>query len=128
LSAAFAEKYRIVRRIGKGGMAEVLEAIAVGAGGFERRVALKRMLPEHGDDPEYSRMFVEEARIASLVHHANVAAIFDFGVADGVPFQVMELVDGADTRTLQDKARDIGETMPVEVALHIATEVAHGLA
>jgi len=73
-------------------------------------------------------MFVQEARIASLVHHANIAAIIDFGVEGGVPFQVMEFVDGADARSLQEQAAELGESMPVEFALHVVTEVAHALA
>ncbi len=121
-------RYRIVRRIGKGGMAEVLEAIAEGASGFERRVAIKRMMASDSDGDALARMFLDEARIASKLHHGNIVAILDYGVADGLPFQVLELVDGADTMELSERADLLGAPMPVEVALHICTEIAHALA
>ena len=70
-------------------MAEVREWVVAGAGGLERRVAIKRILPEHAGDASFSRMFLDEARIASRLHHANVVAILDFGIADGIPFQVL---------------------------------------
>ena len=93
----------MVKRIGAGGMAEVLEAIAVGDHGFERRVAIKRMLPgETGEPPSLAaqRQFLDEARIAAQLHHANIVAITDYGIADGLPFQVLEHIDGIDVRGL----------------------------
>ncbi len=117
-----ASRYRVVRRIGVGGMAEVLEAVAVGAAGFERRVALKRMLPHEGDAEREHRMFLDEARIASHLHHANIVAVLDYGLADGRPFQVLEYVDGIDVRALLARG-----PLPVELALHIALAVGHAL-
>src|SRR5687767_971430 len=109
-------------------MAEVLEGVIVGAGGFERRVAIKRILPEHASDASFSRMFLDEARIASRLHHSNIVAILDFGIADGIPFQVLELVEGIDASTLRKALRTAGRPMPVEVALHLCVEIAHALA
>lgn len=108
-------------------MAEVLEAMALGEGGFSRRVAIKRILPEHVTDPSFVRMFIDEARIASRLHHANVVAVLDFGVADEVPFQILEFVDGVDAKTLADQGRAAGAPMPIDVALHVCTEIAHAL-
>jgi serine/threonine-protein kinase len=102
-------------------MAEVFEATAVGERGFERTVALKRMLPEMGrihDDG-----FLDEARIASHLHHANIVSVLDYGIADGLPFQVLELVDGLDLQT----ALALGKALPPELALHVCTEVAYAL-
>ncbi len=103
-------------------MAEVLEAVAVGAAGFERRVALKRMLPHEGDAERAHRMFLDEARIASHLHHANIVAVLDYGLAEGRPFQVLEYVDGIDVRALLARG-----PLPVELALHIALAVGHAL-
>ncbi|HYV48855.1 MAG TPA: protein kinase [Myxococcaceae bacterium] len=113
-------RYQLLRQIGRGGMAEVWEAHALGDRGFTRRVAVKR-LTERG--PEMERMFVDEARIASRLHHANIVAVLDFGVAEGVPFQVLEFVDGLDAEALRARAGGI----PVGCALHVAAEVARGL-
>jgi serine/threonine-protein kinase len=114
-------RYRLRRRLGRGGMAEVFEATAQGERGFERTVALKRMLPEIGrihDDG-----FLDEARIASHLHHANIVAVLDYGIADGLPFQVLELVDGLDLQS----ALALGKPLPPELALHVCAEVAYAL-
>ncbi len=108
-------------------MAEVLEAVAVGEGGFERRVAIKRILPDHATDPSFVRMFIDEARIASRLHHANVVGVLDFGIAEGIPFQILEFVDGVDAKTLAKQGHATGFPMPVEVALHVCTEIAYAL-
>jgi serine/threonine-protein kinase len=102
-------------------MAEVFEATALGERGFQRTVALKRMLPEIGrihDD-----MFLDEARIASHLHHANIVSVLDYGIADGLPFQVLELVDGLDLQT----ALELGKPLPPELTLHVCAEVAFAL-
>jgi len=113
-------RYQLLRQIGRGGMAEVWEAHALGDRGFTRRVAVKR-LTERGQEME--RMFVDEARLASRLHHANIVAVLDFGVAEGGPFQVLEFVDGLDAEALRARAGGI----PVGCALHVAAEVARGL-
>src|SRR5690349_18800514 len=94
-------KYRLGPRIGGGGMAEVFEATLVGAEGFERPVAVKRMLATLSDDPTFGRMFVNEARIASLLHHASIGAVLDFARDEqGRYLLVMELIRGVDLRRL----------------------------
>ncbi|HZN91815.1 MAG TPA: serine/threonine-protein kinase, partial [Myxococcales bacterium] len=117
-------RYQLIREIGRGGMAEVWEARALGDRGFTRRVAVKRLT---ASGSEMERMFVDEARIASRLHHANVVPVLDFGVAEGVPFQVLEYVDGLDADALQALARARASGIPVACALHVAAEVARGL-
>jgi serine/threonine protein kinase len=121
------ERYRIETRIASGGMAEVFRAVSIGGEGFERRVAIKRMLPAHGEDRSFARMFVDEARIASRLHHANIVGVLDYGLLDGQPFQALEYVDGLDAHHLALRGIDLGKPMPVEVALYVCTEVAHAL-
>jgi serine/threonine protein kinase len=105
-------------------MAEVFEAELAGELGFARKVAIKRMLDDAAADEGAARRFLDEARIASRLHHANIVAVTDVGLLDGLPFQVLELVDGINAQQLLGRA---GGTLPLEVALAIAGEVAHAL-
>ncbi len=120
------DRYRIGRRIGGGGMAEVFEADALGQHGFSRKVALKRLRTE-GLDQASVRSFIDEATIASRLHHNNIVAVLDFGLSDGRPFIVMELVDGFDLAALQDASRPRQLRAPVEAVLHIGIEVCRAL-
>ncbi len=121
-----ARRYRLVRTIGTGGMAQVFAAVAEGHG-IERRVAIKRMLGSLADDAA-RRMFLDEARIASQLHHGNIAAVLDYGVVESDPFMVLELVDGLDAGKASRLGAKHGQRMPAGVALHVAAEVAHALA
>lgn len=120
-------RYRIVRPLGRGGTAEVFEAIAEGSSGFTRRVAIKRLLAEHANEPALARMFLDEARIGSQLHHASIVAVLDFGISSGAPFQVQQLVDGIDAVALFDLAAAKDRALPVEIVLYIGTEIAHAL-
>jgi tRNA A-37 threonylcarbamoyl transferase component Bud32 len=119
-----APRYRIVRRLGQGGMAEVFEAELIGELGFVRKVAIKQLRPEALRDPVAARRFVDESRIASRLHHANIVSVLDVGVIDDRPFQVLELVDGLDAQALASR---LGGALPIELALIIAHAVAHAL-
>jgi serine/threonine-protein kinase len=115
--------YQLVRRLGRGGMAEVHLAIAHGASGFERLVAVKTLAPELAGEPELERALIREATHAGRLHHRNLVAVNGLGVADGRYYIVMEYVDGGDLATLVD-----GAPMPEPLALHVAGELALGLA
>jgi serine/threonine protein kinase len=105
-------------------MAEVFEAELAGDLGFVRKVAIKRMLENAAADPVAARRFLDEASIASRLHHANVISVVDLGLLDERPFQVLEYVDGIDAHRLLQRA---GGSLPIEVALALATAVAHAL-
>ncbi len=105
-------------------MAEVFEAEVVGELGFTRKVAIKRMLAHGASDPRIAARFLDEARIASQLHHANIVAVTDVGLLDDLPFHVLEHVDGLTAYELQQLA---GGTLPVEIALIIVAAVAHAL-
>jgi serine/threonine protein kinase len=122
-----AGRYRLTKRLGQGGMAEVLEGVAEGESGFRRRVAVKRILPALAEDAACARMFLDEARIASHLHHASIVSVLDFGTLDGVPFQVLEFVDGLDLERIAKLGEERGNRLPVGLALHITTQVAHAL-
>ena len=105
-------------------MAEVFEGEIAGELGFVRKVAIKRMLGDAARDPVAARRFVDEARIASRLHHANIVSVLDVGLLDDLPFQVLELVDGLDVQRLMQRA---GGALPLPVALIVAADVAHAL-
>ncbi len=114
----------MIRTIATGGMAHVYEAVAQGEAGFERRVALKRILPELAGDARLQRMFLDEARIASHLHHGNIVQVLDYGKVDETEFIAMEYVDGVDAH----RAATRREPFPESLALHVTSEVAHALA
>ncbi len=120
-------RYRLTRRLGQGGMAEVFEAVAEGENGFRRRVALKRVLPQLASDLSIARMFLDEARTTSHLHHGNIVAVLDYGTAEGAAFQVLEFVDGLDLDGLMRRADERKKPLPIGLALHIVLQVAHAL-
>ena len=108
-------------------MAQVLEAASQGMDGFERRVAIKRLLPQHLRDGGRRRMFFDEASIGSRLHHGGIVQIIDYGLIDGAAFLAMEFVDGVDTLRALTLSGE-GRVMPEGIALHVISEVAHALA
>lgn len=92
--------YQLVERLGAGGMAQVHLAVAFGASGFEKRVAIKTLLPEHRGDGELTRLLISEARLCARLQHRNLVQVQDLGVADGTYYVRMEYVDGDDLASL----------------------------
>jgi serine/threonine-protein kinase len=113
-------RYEIEGEIAAGGMATVHKGRVRGAFGFESTVAIKKLHPSLARDPEVVAMFLDEARLASRVHHPNVVPVLDVFAEAGELGLVMELVDG------ESLARLHGE-VPVPVAVAIAVGVLHGL-
>jgi serine/threonine protein kinase len=120
-------KYDLLERINVGGMAEVFRAKAYGVEGFERLVAVKRILPNIAEDKDFITMFVDEAKIAVQLNHANIAQIFDLGVVDGSYFIALEHVHGRDLRAIFERCRHQGEPMPVAQACFIVMKLCEGL-
>lgn len=120
-------RYRLGPALGQGGMAEVFDAELVGADGFRRRVAFKRIRPEFAGEERFKAMFMDEARIASRLHHASIVGIVDYGLVDGLPYQVLELVEGVDLRRLARLAHERERPIAVEVGVHVCREVAYAL-
>ncbi len=116
-------KYRLDQRLGGGGMAEVFLASTIGAEGFSRRVAIKRVLPGFSDNPAFAQMFISEAQISSSLVHPNIVSVLDFDRgSDGGLFLVMELVDGKDLDALVSCG-----TVPIPVMIFVISEVLRGL-
>jgi serine/threonine protein kinase len=120
-------KYYLLERINVGGMAEVFRAKAFGVEGFERLVAVKRILPNIAEDKEFIRMFIDEAKIAVQLNHANIAQIFDLGMVEGAYYIALEHVHGRDLRAIFDRCRNQSEPMPVAQACFIGMKVCEGL-
>ncbi|MBK9069665.1 MAG: protein kinase [Myxococcales bacterium] len=120
-------KYTLLERINVGGMAEVFRAKAFGVEGFERLVAVKRILPAIAEDKEFIRMFIDEAKLAVQLNHANIAQIFDLGVVDNSHYIALEHVHGRDLRAIFDRNRADREQMSVAEACFILMKVCEGL-
>jgi serine/threonine protein kinase len=126
-------RYLVFERVGMGGMATVHRALARGAAGFEREVALKRMLPSLADNEEFVRRFVHEAQIASQLRHGNIVQLYELGRVDDTFYIVMEYIDGYDLQKCLLRARGVASPPPFPVVLSIiyelldALEYAHNL-
>src|ERR1700710_1737797 len=90
------ERYDVLDRIAVGGLAEGFLAKAYGAHGFEKTIAIKRILPELARAPAVAARFIAEAKVAVKLSHANVVQVFDFGRIGDSLFIAMEYVDGMD--------------------------------
>ena len=122
-------KYRLHEKIAQGGMAEVFLATRQGEfDGFEQRLAIKRMYPHLVDQDDVINMFIDEARIASRLHHSNIVQIYDLGVVDGTFFIAMEYVEGLDLRRSCELGIEDDNFISRPLAVHIASEIAAGLA
>lgn len=120
-------KYTLIRRIAMGGMAELFLAVQQGAGGFQKTVAIKRILPGLSEDPRFVAMFLNEARLAALLSHPAVAQIYELGEEQGLHFIVMEYVDGPNVRRLAHMLRRLGRLIEPRVAAAICARAAEGL-
>jgi serine/threonine protein kinase len=120
-------KYYLLERINVGGMAEVFKAKVMGVEGFERIVALKRILPHIAEDEEFITMFIDEAKIAVQLQHANIAQIFDLGKVDEAYFIALEYVHGRDLRGIFDDLHRHTQTMPLPQVCFVIMQVCEGL-
>ncbi|HEY7514567.1 MAG TPA: serine/threonine-protein kinase, partial [Vicinamibacteria bacterium] len=119
--------YRLIDRLAVGGMAEVFKAKRSGVEGFEKVVAVKRILPHLSDNKEFVNMFVDEAKMVAGLTHPNIVQIFDLGRIDKSYFIAMEYVHGHDLRTILKRAKEKGLRMPLDLSLHIVQEVCSAL-
>ncbi len=130
-------RYRLLERIGQGGMAEVFKAKSFGVEGFEKVLVIKRILPELARSQEFVDMFIHEAKLAVRLSHANIVQVFDLGIAPGgeilgtrqpdAYYMAMEYVPGFDLATLIARCRRQQVQLPLEMCAFIAAEIAKGL-
>ncbi|HMG24504.1 MAG TPA: serine/threonine-protein kinase, partial [Kofleriaceae bacterium] len=121
-------KYKIVKRLSAGGMAEVFLATQVGIGGFEKPVALKRIQRQLLETRHLAiDMFLNEAKIAGRLTHPNIVQVLDVGEVGGALYLAMEYVRGRDLRDVIKKLRASRASMPLGDACYVVREVAQAL-
>lgn len=125
--ASGTNQYQLLNKIAAGGMAEVWKAKLIGEKGFEKIVAIKKILPHLGDNEEFIAMFIDEAKVAANLTHPNIAQIYELGKMADSFFIAMEYVSGHNLRTLFNLCGDLGITMPPEVAAFIGMKLCNAL-
>lgn len=120
-------EYEILDSLGIGGMGEVLLCRKTGPQGFEKKVVLKRILPQYAADQPRLEMFLGEARLAARLNHPNIVNIFDLGSVEEEYYIAMEYVDGWDLSKIGRRARDAQVRFPIELAVWIGIEIATAL-
>jgi len=119
--------YKLIRRLARGGMADIFLALAPSTAGIHKHVVIKRLLTDHRLDPERERAFVDEAFLAAGLHHQNVAQVYEIGRDASGYFIVMEYLHGFDLDVVLARLRARGEAMPLQHALTIIAGAAAGL-
>ena len=122
------DRYVVLEYLAEGGMGAIYLGKKLGAGGFEKEVVLKQLLPEFTRQPEFIDLFLREARLSATLDHANIVHTIDLVTAGEEHFIVMEYVDGGDLRTLLKRAKRRHQQFSASAAIFIARELLSALA
>jgi len=125
--SGFYGRYQLVEKIAAGGMAEVFKARYETFGGIEKIVVVKRILPQFNNDPEFMKMFEDEAKISSGLQHTNLVQVFDYGIIDGSYYLAMEYIEGADLQSVLRECHFRRIPIPMELSVLLVAEVLRGL-
>ena len=120
-------KYLLIDKIAKGGMAEVFLAKQIGSKGFERLLAIKRILPQFTENAEFVSMFINEAKVAAQLSHPNIVQVFDFGEVEESFYIGMEYVMGRDLRSIMERSQKTNRPLTIDQILFIISRVCSGL-
>lgn len=120
-------KYRVIKRLEAGGMAEVYVGEAEGVQGFRKQVAIKRVLPHLAKNESFIQMFLDEARLSAKLTHANIVQVFDISAREDTFFLIMEFVDGANLKKIMESLQQRGQRMRLVDAAYICIEACRGL-
>ncbi len=120
--------YRLEELLGRGGMAEVYRAKVLEGPYLGRRVALKRILPEHAQEAELQELFLREAALTRSLSHPNVIEVLEAGQIEGTYYMALDFIDGCDLRRIVAECRRRGVRLPVDFACFVALTVAEALA
>ena len=123
----FGDKYVLLDRIATGGMAEVYRGKLTGVKGFEKLLAIKKMLPQLTREKEMVDYFIDEAKLAALLQHENIIHIYDFGSLDGSYFIAMEYLFGKDLNSIINRSREKKLPIRIENVLLIASQICEGM-
>ncbi|MDR0966435.1 MAG: protein kinase [Myxococcales bacterium] len=127
MSQTASSRYELIDKIAKGGMAEVYRGRKVGTRGYNALVAIKRILPERAEDPNFVEMLIDEARITSQLKHPNIAQLHELACDDSGYFIVMELLLGPNFAALIDKLKLQGRHLPQACAIEVIIELLKAL-
>ncbi|MDP9194386.1 MAG: TonB family protein [Acidobacteriota bacterium] len=120
-------QYVLIEKIATGGMAEVWKARMRGVEGFQKIVAIKKILPHLSDNQDFIEMFVDEAKLAAQLNHNNIIHIYDLGKIQSSYYIAMEYIDGFDLKAILRRGQERDHPMTVELALFIASKLASAL-
>ncbi|MDO8643418.1 MAG: serine/threonine-protein kinase [bacterium] len=120
-------RYVLLEKLAVGGMAEIYKAKTFGVDGFEKLLAIKRILPHCAADKEFIHMLVDEAKLTVLLSHANIVQVYDLGKVGDDYFISMEFINGTNLREMMTRLAKDGKPIPEEIAVYIVSEVCKGL-
>jgi serine/threonine-protein kinase len=120
-------RYTILDRLAVGGMAELFKATLTGEHGFEKLVAIKKILPHLATDRSFVEMFIDEARITAQLDHRNIVQVYELGTDSDTPYIAMQYVDGLDVLALLRECARVQIRLPPEIAAVIARDVCDAL-
>lgn len=120
-------KYRLLARLGQGGMAEVYLAVVAGPGGFNKLQVVKVMKPELLEEPEHRTMFLDEGRLAARLNHPNIVQTNEVQIDGDNHFIAMEYLDGQPLHRIVRRSKKAGDGPPLQWHLHILCEVLSAL-
>ncbi len=120
-------KYQLLDKIAVGGMAELFHAKLTGVQGFEKQIAIKKILPNLSEEENLVTSFIDEAKLAALLHHENIVQIYDFGSMDNEYFIAMEFLFGKDLGAIRKAAKKRELALGMENILYIISRICAGL-
>ena len=119
--------YEMVRKLAEGGMGVVYEAVQLGAGNFRKVVAVKLIREEYSAIEEFQKNFIGEARLVADLIHTNIVQTYHLGQVGGQYFMVMEFVRGVNLEQFIERHRQLGKSVPKDLAAFIISRIARGL-
>jgi serine/threonine protein kinase len=120
-------KYFLLKKMAVGGMAEIYRAKTYGIDGFEKQLAIKRILPHCSADKDFITMLIDEAKLSVLLSHANIVQVYDLGKVGDDYYISMEYIHGVNLRDTLYKCREQNEQIPEDIGVYIASEICKGL-
>lgn len=120
-------KYLLMERVAAGGMAEVFRAKQAGASGFQKVMAIKRILPQVAEDRDFIEMFIDEAKITGQLTHPNICPIYELGKIGEIHYIALEYVWGKDLLQIINRFRKQRKTMPHDMVAYIGAQMSEGL-
>ncbi|MFA4875318.1 MAG: serine/threonine-protein kinase, partial [bacterium] len=120
-------KYLLLEKLAMGGMAEIYKAKTYGVDGFEKELAIKRILPHCSADKDFITMLIDEAKLSVMLSHANIVQVYDLGKVGDDYYISMEFIHGVNLRDVMYRCREAGLPIPTDIAVYIVSEICKGL-